>query len=105
MWAWDAQMNYIYANGGVNSTRHSLMEKHGVNLKLVRQDDTGQMQNDLIACAKELPDGADQCSSGANFELIMGDRSGRFFPAHNPPLKNLGSGPGDSTALAIRSTA
>ncbi len=65
IWAWNAQMNYIYANGGPETTRNSLMEKHGANVKLLRQDDTSQMQNDLIACAKELHDGASQCSSGA----------------------------------------
>jgi len=79
IWAWNAQMNFIYANGGVETTRNSLMEKHGANLKLIRQDDTSQMQNDLIACAKELHDGADQCSSGTNYVLIMGDGSGQFF--------------------------
>src|SRR5712672_1344599 len=65
IWAWNAQMNYIYANCGPETTRNSLMEKHGANVKLIRQDDTSQMQNDLIACAKELHDGASQCSSGA----------------------------------------
>ena len=94
-------MGYIYANGGVNTTRNSLMEKHGVNLKLIRQDDTGQMQNDLIACAKELHDGADQCSSGTNFVLIMGDGSGQFFAAINPQLKKLDNGRGDYIAQVI----
>ena len=65
------------------------MEKHGANVKLIRQDDTTQMQNDLIACAKELHDGASQCSSGANYVLIMGDGSGQFFAAVNPQLKKL----------------
>lgn len=104
IWAWNAQMGYIYANGGVNTTRNSLMEKHGVNLKLIRQDDTGQMQNDLIACAKELHDGADQCSSGTNFVLIMGDGSGQFFAAINPQLKKLDNGRGDYIAQVIGST-
>ena len=81
IWAWNAQMNYIYANGGPETTRNSLMEKHNVNLKLIRQDDTSQMQNDLIACAKELHDGSSQCSAGANYVLIMGDGSGQFFAA------------------------
>ena len=104
IWAWNAQMGFIYANGGPNTTRHSLMEKHGVNLKLVRQDDTSQMQNDLIACAKELHDGADQCSSGTNYVLIMGDGSGQFFAAVNPQLKKLDSGKGDYVAQVIAAT-
>jgi hypothetical protein len=60
LWAWNAQMGFIYANGGADTTHNSLMEKHNANVKLVRQDDTSQMQNDLIACAKELHDGASE---------------------------------------------
>src|SRR5437016_1522679 len=104
IWAWNAQMNFIYANGGVDTTRNSLMEKHGVNLKLIRQDDTSQMQNDLILCAKELHDGADQCSSGANYVLIMGDGSGQFFAGVNPQLKKLDDRKGEYIAQVIGAT-
>src|SRR5437868_1221214 len=104
IWAWNAQMNYIYANGGPDTTRNSLMEKHGANLKLIRQDDTSQMQNDLIACAKELHDGASQCSAGANYVLIMGDGSRQFFAAVNPQLKKLDNSAGEYIAQVIGST-
>src|SRR5260370_35630931 len=104
IWAWNAQMNYIYANGGRDTTRNSLMEKHGANVKLIRQDDTSQMQNDLIACAKELHDGASQCSAGANYVLIMGDGSGQFFAGVNAQLKKLDNGAGEYIAQVIGST-
>jgi OmpA-OmpF porin, OOP family len=90
IWEWNAQMNMIYANGGPSTTKGSLMEKHGVNLSLIRQDDTGKMQEDLIACAREISNGASQCSNGANFVVIMGDGSGQFLAAVNPQLKKLG---------------
>ena len=90
VWEWNAQMNMIYANGGANTTKASLMDKHGVNLSLIRQDDTGKMQEDLIACAREIASGSAQCSNGANFVLIMGDGSGQFMAAVNPQLKKLG---------------
>jgi OOP family OmpA-OmpF porin len=90
IWEWNAQIGMIYANGGANTTKGSLMEKHGVNLSLIRQDDTGKMQEDLIACAREISNGASQCSNGANFVIIMGDGSGQFLAAVNPQLKKLG---------------
>ena len=91
IWEWNAQMNLIYANGGATTTKGSLMEKHGVNLALIRQDDTGKMQEDLIACARKMSNGASQCSNGANFVVIMGDGSGQFLAAVNPQLKKLGA--------------
>jgi outer membrane protein OmpA-like peptidoglycan-associated protein len=91
IWEWNAQIGMIYANGGGSTTKGSLMEKHGVNLLLVRQDDTGKMQEDLIACAREVSNGSSQCSNGANFVVIMGDGSGQFLAAINPQLKKLGS--------------
>lgn len=90
IWEWNAQANLIYANGGPATTKGSLMEKHGVNLALIRQDDTTQMRNDLVSCAKELHDGATQCSTGANFIVIMGDGAGQFLAFANPLLKALG---------------
>lgn len=90
IWEWNAQMNMIYANGGPTTTKGSLMEKHNVNLSLIRQDDTGKMQEDLIACARELANGSSQCSNGANFVVIMGDGSGQFLAAVNPQLAKLG---------------
>jgi len=101
IWEWNAQMGLIYANGGAATTKGSLMEKHGVNLLLIRQDDTGKMQEDLIACAREISNGSPQCSNGANFVLIMGDGSGQFLAAINPQLKKLGP---DFQAKIIGST-
>lgn len=90
IWEWNAQMGLLFANGGSTTTTGSLMAKRNVNLMLYRQDDTGKMQEDLIACAKELKDGAPNCSNGANFVVIMGDGSGQFAAAVNPQLAKLG---------------
>jgi outer membrane protein OmpA-like peptidoglycan-associated protein len=89
IWEWNAQMGLLYATGGAQTAKGSLMEKHGVNLLLYRQDDTGKMQEDLIACAEEIHNGAKQCSKGANFVIIMGDGAGQFIAAVNPQLQKL----------------
>lgn len=90
IWEWNAQMGLLFANGGATTTQGSLMAKDGVNLLLYRQDDTSKMQEDMIACAGELHDGATQCSKGANFAVIMGDGAGQFAAAVNPQLAKLG---------------
>ena len=90
IWEWNAQMGLLFATGGPTTTARILMAKRNVNLMLYRQDDTNKMQEDLIACAKELKDGAQQCSNGANFVIIMGDGSGQFAAAVNPQLAKLG---------------
>lgn len=90
VWEWNAMMGMMLANGGPATTSGSLMEKHGVNLHIVRQDDTNKMQEDLIACAKELAGGASSCSTGANFVIIMGDGAGQFAAGANAQLKKLG---------------
>lgn len=90
IWEWNSQNGLFFANGGARTTKGSLMAKRGVNLQLTRQDDTVKMQEELLACAKEIADGATQCSTGANAVIIMGDGAGAFAAGINPQLKKLG---------------
>ena len=90
VWAWNGQIALLLANGGQLTTSDSLMTKHGVNnLKILRQDDTNQMQTNLIACAKELSSGAANCRNGTHFIVIMGDQAAAFFAGINPQLKKI----------------
>jgi OmpA-OmpF porin, OOP family len=89
VWAWNAQMALILANEGSITTNGSLMQKYGVNLKINRQDDTNQMQNNLIVFAKELASGNAQPKNGTHFIVIMGDQTAAFFQAINPQLEKL----------------
>ena len=77
IWAWNANMGLIYAVGGPSTTRGSLAAAHGVFVTLKRQDDTGQMQNDLIDCAQRLQ--SDPNASCTKFITIMGDGGAQFF--------------------------
>ena len=80
----------IYANGGPDTTKCSLMEKYGVNLTLHREDSNTQMGNDLADCAKQLHDGEKICSKGAEAIVVMGDSGGQWLSNLNPILKKLG---------------
>lgn len=90
IWEWNAQNGLIFSNGGKATTKGSLMEKYGVNLSLERQDDTGKMGEGLVACAKELKDGAKQCSTGYNFVVIMTGGVPQFAATWNAQLLKLG---------------
>jgi outer membrane protein OmpA-like peptidoglycan-associated protein len=90
VWAWNAQMGLMLANGGPATTRGSSMEKYGINLNLARQDDTEVMKTELLAFAKALKAGNSNPTDGANFIAIMGDGAAQFFAALNPELEKLG---------------
>ncbi|MGA3129194.1 MAG: OmpA family protein [Terracidiphilus sp.] len=90
VWEWNAMYSLIYANGGPDTTKGSLMEKYGVNLTLHREDSNSQMKADLLACAKQLHDGEKTCSSGAEAIVVMGDSGGQWLADLNPQLKKLG---------------
>ena len=89
-WAWNAQMGLMYATGGRQAAEGSLMCKHGVNLKLIREDDTNNMQSQLITFAEALKKGDKNPSEGAHFIVIMGDGGAQFFKAINDRLDKLG---------------
>jgi OOP family OmpA-OmpF porin len=88
IWAWNSQIGWLYSNGGVDTTRGSIAEKYGACQHFTRQDDTTQMQNDLLACAKEL-EHSTECSSGAQFVVIMADGAGQFLASLNAQLAKI----------------
>ena len=90
LWAWNSQMGAMFANGGPQATRGSLMCKHGVNLKMIRQDDVSKMQEGLVAFATELKRGSRHPENGAHFVAIMGDGAAAFLQSLNSTLRRLG---------------
>jgi outer membrane protein OmpA-like peptidoglycan-associated protein len=89
-WAWNAQMGLIYATGGKQAAEGSLMCKNGVNLKLIREDNTDQMASLMATFAEGLKKGEANPSQGAHFVAIMGDGSAPFLKGLNDRLRKLG---------------
>jgi len=90
VYAWNAQMGLMFANGGPKTTEGSLMAANGVNLSLARQDDNDKLQAALVEFATDLSKGNAQPSKGATFVAIMGDGSATFLAGLNEALKRLG---------------
>ncbi len=89
-WAWNAQMGLMFATGGKQAIAHSRMCEHGVNLKLVREDNTDNMAAALVAFAEALKKGEAQPKGGAHYIAIMGDGSAAFLKGLNDKLLKLG---------------
>ncbi len=89
-WAWNAQMGLMLATGGKQATADSAMCKHGVNLKLIREDNTDNMQALMATFAEGLKKGEDNPAKGAHFVAIMGDGSATFLKGLNEKLEKLG---------------
>jgi len=99
-WAWNAQMGMMLATGGKQAVAGSLMCKHGVNLKLIREDNTDTMQSLLVTFAEGLKAGEANPAKGAHYVAIMGDGSAMFLKALNDRLTRLGP---DYTAVVVGS--
>jgi outer membrane protein OmpA-like peptidoglycan-associated protein len=90
IWAWNAQMGMLFANGGAETTAGSLMADHSVNLKLTRQDDASKMQESLVEFATQLSQGNPQPTRGSHFVCIMGDGAATFLQGLNTTLAKIG---------------
>lgn len=81
--AWNATAGLHYANGGVETASGSLMDKQGLHVKLLREDDYSKMIADLAAFAKDP-------KTGVQAVIIMGDGYPGFVRGANDALKPFG---------------
>ena len=85
-----AATGLMHATGGKQSTADSLMCKNGVNLKLIREDNTDNMQAFMMSFAERHKAGEAQPKEGAHFVAIMGDGGANFLKGLNDRLVKLG---------------
>jgi hypothetical protein len=89
-WAWNAQLGMMLATGGKQAAAGSAMCKHGVNLKLVREDNADNMAAAMMAFAEDLRKGEANPAKGTHFVVIMGDGAATFLKGLNDRLMKLG---------------
>lgn len=96
--AWNSQLGLIFANGGGLTTEGSLMEKNGVKLNLIRQDDDNQSMQQLIKFGKDYK--SNPSTKGFAF-IDMGDSSAPLIKSMNDELSKLDGGKCDYCVVVI----
>ena len=88
--AWNAEMGLHFANGGPTTTVGSLMAKEHLRATILRQDDYGKMQENMLKFATQVKQGVADPSEGTAFAIIMGDGYPAFAAALSPQMEKLG---------------
>jgi OOP family OmpA-OmpF porin len=99
VWEWNSQMGKFYANGGPKTTTGSLMDKAGVRVEFIHQDDTNLNKAALRDFAVDLADGNAEPTKGVHFVSIMGDGAFQFIAGLNDDIAKL-TKPGQPTLHA-----
>jgi len=86
-WAWNGNIGLLYSIGGPQTTKGSITASHGLMVSTRRQDDTGQMNNDLLDTAQKLQ--SDPNAPGVKLITIMGDGAAAELAAINPKLQKV----------------
>ena len=87
MMAWQSQNSAILANGGSQTTKSSLFEKAGWDMKLVRQDDCVQSCSQMIKWINDYKNGA---TKDGFFITFMGSGIPNYFRGIYEATKDLG---------------
>jgi OmpA-OmpF porin, OOP family len=85
--AWNSQFPLMYANGGSNTTKGSLLDKAKLQVKVLRQDDCFKSIADVVKFAQDYKGNTETPGVFASF---MGDGMSAFFAALSKELEPLG---------------
>lgn len=88
--SWQSQTGENFANGGVYTMTGSIMEKHGVNLQIIWEDDVMKQGTALVNFAKAFAKGNPHPTEGAHFMAVMGDGTAATIGSILPEIKELG---------------
>ena len=85
--AWNSQTGLNYANGGPETTKGSLIEKAGLNIQIVRQDNCTQSCTDMIKYIQDYHEGK---TKDGFFITFMGSGIPAYLRGIAEAVKNLG---------------
>lgn len=84
---WNAQSGVLYSNGGVVTTKNSLMEEQGVKLRLITQNNCNEQANQLYAFIQDYASGNRNTSKGYHMIAWMGDGVPSYIAGLNEKIE------------------
>lgn len=85
--AWNSQFPLMYANGGANTTKGSLIDNAKIQIKINRQDDCNKSIADIVKFAQDYKNNP---NTEGVFASYMGDGMPAFFAGLSKELEPLG---------------
>jgi OmpA-OmpF porin, OOP family len=85
-WVWFGNAGIYSANGGQKTAKGSLMEKYGVNLKMITNNSVADMKREQLAFIADYAKGNKNPSTGVHFVTIMGDGAPAYLSAMNEQI-------------------
>ncbi len=86
-WIWFGNASIFAANGGLSTTKESLMEQYNVNLKLVTNNSVADMKREQLAFIQAYAKGEKNPTVGVHFVTIMGDGAPAYISAMNEQIQ------------------
>jgi OmpA-OmpF porin, OOP family len=86
-WVWFGNAGIIAANGGAKTAKGSLMEKYGVNLKMITNNSVSDMKREQLAFIQAFAKGDKNPSTGVHFVTLMGDGFPTYVSAMNEQIE------------------
>ncbi len=86
-WVWFGNAGIFSANGGLRTTKGSLMEKYGVNLRMITNNSVADMKREQLAFIQAYADGKKNSTNGVHFVTLMGDGAPAYLSAMNEQIE------------------
>jgi OmpA-OmpF porin, OOP family len=86
-WVWFGNAGIFSANGGLRTTKGSLMEKYDVNLRLITNNSVADMKREQLAFIQAYASGNKNPATGVHFVTLMGDGAPAYLSAMNEQIE------------------
>ena len=82
-WIWFANIGIPCANGGLKTMKGSLMDKYGLNVRIITNNSVDDMKREQLLFINRFAKGEKNPTEGVCFTTMMGDGATSYIPAEN----------------------